>query len=199
MLLINCGITRVVCERKYHQGAESEAMFRTACVELVYKHEEVQRYPGQKPTVHIAIPPDQLELLQEEMAIPLVQGIQQRADLADLLGGKLADHGKGFLAVDVLVRHVGQQADVLFGPYLCRIGLGLGRVDPTHTLQGLIQEFRGVALVIDPGTQNERPEDQSCDGCVVEGRHRLNSSRCAGTGVITKNIDTAIIVGIQGC
>ena len=27
MLIINCGITRVVCERKYHAGAESEAMF----------------------------------------------------------------------------------------------------------------------------------------------------------------------------
>jgi dCMP deaminase len=45
MLLINCGIKRVVCERKYHQGAESEKMFRTAGVELVYKYEDVQQYP----------------------------------------------------------------------------------------------------------------------------------------------------------
>lgn len=46
MLLINCGIKRVVCERKYHQGAESEKMFQTAGVEIVYKYEEVQQYPA---------------------------------------------------------------------------------------------------------------------------------------------------------
>ena len=28
MLIINCGITRVVCEKKYHAGAESEEMFK---------------------------------------------------------------------------------------------------------------------------------------------------------------------------
>ncbi|MGD8520335.1 MAG: cytidine/deoxycytidylate deaminase family protein [Desulfobacterales bacterium] len=44
MLLINCGIKRVVCERKYHQGAESEEMFATAGVELDYKFDEVQQY-----------------------------------------------------------------------------------------------------------------------------------------------------------
>ncbi len=48
MLIINCGIKRVVCERKYHAGAESEAMFKEADVELVYKHDEVQAYDGQK-------------------------------------------------------------------------------------------------------------------------------------------------------
>jgi dCMP deaminase len=46
MLLINCGIKRVVCERKYQRGAESERMFQTAGVELVYKYDEVQEYPG---------------------------------------------------------------------------------------------------------------------------------------------------------
>ena len=44
MLLINCGIKRVVCERKYHQGAESEEMFAAAEVELDYKFDEVQQY-----------------------------------------------------------------------------------------------------------------------------------------------------------
>ena len=44
MLLINCGIKRVVCERKYHQGAESEEMFAAAGVELDYKFDEVQQY-----------------------------------------------------------------------------------------------------------------------------------------------------------
>ncbi len=44
MLLINCGITRVVCERKYHQGEESEKMFEEAGIEIVYKYNEPQQY-----------------------------------------------------------------------------------------------------------------------------------------------------------
>jgi dCMP deaminase len=44
MLIINCGITRVVCERKYHAGAESEEMFKEAEIELNYKFDEVQQY-----------------------------------------------------------------------------------------------------------------------------------------------------------
>jgi dCMP deaminase len=46
MLLINCGIARVVCERRYHDGAESEQMLRQAGIELDYKYDEVQEYPG---------------------------------------------------------------------------------------------------------------------------------------------------------
>ena len=48
MLIINCGIVRVVCERRYHDGAESEEMFRQVGIELVYKYDEVQQYEGQK-------------------------------------------------------------------------------------------------------------------------------------------------------
>lgn len=44
MLIINCGIERVVCERKYHAGRESEAMFAEAGVRLEYFHDEVQVY-----------------------------------------------------------------------------------------------------------------------------------------------------------
>ena len=44
MLIINCGIVRVVCERRYHDGAESEAMFRQGGVQLEYIHDEVQKY-----------------------------------------------------------------------------------------------------------------------------------------------------------
>ena len=47
MLLINCGIQRVVCEKKYHAGIESEEMFEKAGVALVYKHDEVLRYKNQ--------------------------------------------------------------------------------------------------------------------------------------------------------
>lgn len=47
MLLINCGIVRVVCERRYHAAAESEELFRQAGIALEYKHEEVQQYENQ--------------------------------------------------------------------------------------------------------------------------------------------------------
>ena len=44
MLIINCGIVRVVCERKYHAGAESEAMFAQAGISLEFMSEELQKY-----------------------------------------------------------------------------------------------------------------------------------------------------------
>ena len=44
MLIINCGIKRVVCEKKYHAGAESEEMFDKAGVSLEFFSEEVLRY-----------------------------------------------------------------------------------------------------------------------------------------------------------
>ena len=47
MLIINCGINRVVCERKYHAGAESEELFRQAGVTLQYKYDEVLEYDNQ--------------------------------------------------------------------------------------------------------------------------------------------------------
>lgn len=47
MLIINCGIARVVCEKKYHAGAESEDMFRRAGVDLEFFEEEVERYENQ--------------------------------------------------------------------------------------------------------------------------------------------------------
>ena len=47
MLIINCGIRRVVCERKYHAGRESELMFGEAGVEISYKYDEIQEYQSQ--------------------------------------------------------------------------------------------------------------------------------------------------------
>ena len=47
MLLINCGISRVVCERKYHAGEESEELFDKAGIELQYKFDELQKYDDQ--------------------------------------------------------------------------------------------------------------------------------------------------------
>ena len=44
MLIINCGIKRVVCERKYHEGESSEKMFKEVGIEIVYKHNEHQQY-----------------------------------------------------------------------------------------------------------------------------------------------------------
>ncbi len=44
MLIINCGIKRVICERKYHVGTESEEMFRMAGIEISFVHDEIQQY-----------------------------------------------------------------------------------------------------------------------------------------------------------
>ncbi|MEI6885659.1 MAG: cytidine/deoxycytidylate deaminase family protein [Bacteroidota bacterium] len=48
MLIINCGIVRVVCERKYHEGRESEEMFSESGVSLEYVYNEVQEYKNQQ-------------------------------------------------------------------------------------------------------------------------------------------------------
>jgi len=47
MLLINCGIRRVVCERKYHAGAESEELFRLAGIAIEYRSDDVEAYANQ--------------------------------------------------------------------------------------------------------------------------------------------------------
>lgn len=47
MLIINCGITRVVCERKYHAGSESEEMFKQAGIQLEFVFDEIQKYDKQ--------------------------------------------------------------------------------------------------------------------------------------------------------
>jgi dCMP deaminase len=44
MLWINCGIKKVVCERKYQLAEESEQLLAEAGIELVYKYDERQEY-----------------------------------------------------------------------------------------------------------------------------------------------------------
>ena len=48
MLIINCGIKKVVCEYHYHAGQESEAMFKEAGISLTYVKEEVMIYRDQE-------------------------------------------------------------------------------------------------------------------------------------------------------
>lgn len=47
MLIISCGIKRVVCEKKYHAGTESEIMFKKAGIELNYFDATVEKYEKQ--------------------------------------------------------------------------------------------------------------------------------------------------------
>jgi len=48
MLIVNCGITRVmVCGFRYHSGQESEAMFADAAILLDYANVEELRYERQ--------------------------------------------------------------------------------------------------------------------------------------------------------
>jgi uracil-DNA glycosylase len=50
MLIINCGIKKVFCERKYHAGEESEDLLRKAGIHLEYKYREVQQYENETST-----------------------------------------------------------------------------------------------------------------------------------------------------
>ena len=47
MLIINCGIKRVVCEKKYHRGTESEQMFKDARIVLEFFEDEFVKYDNQ--------------------------------------------------------------------------------------------------------------------------------------------------------
>jgi len=47
MLIINCGIVRVVCENRYHSADESEDMFKQAGIQLDYVSEEILKYTKQ--------------------------------------------------------------------------------------------------------------------------------------------------------
>jgi dCMP deaminase len=47
MLIINCGIVSVICEWKYHTGAETEQMFKDAGIHLEYINNEILQYDKQ--------------------------------------------------------------------------------------------------------------------------------------------------------
>ena len=44
MLMIDCGIKRVLAERRHQTADDSEAMFKEAGIPLEYKYDEVQKY-----------------------------------------------------------------------------------------------------------------------------------------------------------
>jgi dCMP deaminase len=46
-LIINSGIKRVVCAKRYHAGKETEDLFKTAGIELVTFNQEVDKYKNQ--------------------------------------------------------------------------------------------------------------------------------------------------------
>jgi dCMP deaminase len=48
MLIINCGIERVVCQHRYHAGSESEEMFLQAGVRIDFVNHDVLDYENQK-------------------------------------------------------------------------------------------------------------------------------------------------------
>lgn len=48
MFIIACDIKRVVCERRYRTGFETEVMFAQVGCELDYKFDEIQKYAGEK-------------------------------------------------------------------------------------------------------------------------------------------------------
>lgn len=47
MLIINCGIKKVICEKKYHAGEESEKMFEDAGIEIEFFNQSIEEYKNQ--------------------------------------------------------------------------------------------------------------------------------------------------------
>lgn len=50
-MIVNAGIKRVVCEKRYHTGAEAEEMFRQVGIELNYFDEKLEEYTNQSGMV----------------------------------------------------------------------------------------------------------------------------------------------------
>ncbi|MDO8499044.1 MAG: cytidine/deoxycytidylate deaminase family protein [bacterium] len=46
-MIANAGIKRIVCEKKYHAGSDSEEVFRVAGIEIVFLNEAVEKYDKQ--------------------------------------------------------------------------------------------------------------------------------------------------------
>jgi dCMP deaminase len=47
MIIINAGIKRVVCEKRYHADADTIELFKQAGVELSIMNDEVEKYDQQ--------------------------------------------------------------------------------------------------------------------------------------------------------
>lgn len=47
-MVINSGIKRVVCERRYRDGQEAGRLFKKCGIELVHLKDELQKYAGEK-------------------------------------------------------------------------------------------------------------------------------------------------------
>jgi len=46
-MIINAGIKRVVCKKKYHAGKETEEMFKTVGIKLEFMNNEIEHYDNQ--------------------------------------------------------------------------------------------------------------------------------------------------------
>jgi dCMP deaminase len=47
MMIINAGIKRVVCAKRYHADVDTIEMFKQAAIELTIVNEEVEKYDKQ--------------------------------------------------------------------------------------------------------------------------------------------------------
>jgi dCMP deaminase len=47
-MIVNCGIKRVVCQRRYHDSKVSEDLFKKCGIQLEHMFDEVQQYTNQK-------------------------------------------------------------------------------------------------------------------------------------------------------
>ena len=47
MMIINAGIKRVVCDKRYHADADTIEMFKQACIDLTIMNNEFEKYDKQ--------------------------------------------------------------------------------------------------------------------------------------------------------
>lgn len=102
MLIISCGVARIVCERKYHVWEESHTLLDAAGVSIEYVHNEIQTYTAE----------DDKKMTVTDK-VPAISG----ASYCDRCGEVVADNDAGFSpGLAGMWHHCGGQWQVGIGP-----------------------------------------------------------------------------------
>lgn len=76
-MIINCGIKRVVCQKRYHDGREAERLFGRAGVALVHFDESEEQYAQKKPEVKEPEEQKELPKVNEDTMRPIADDIEE--------------------------------------------------------------------------------------------------------------------------
>lgn len=83
-IIINCGIKRVVCQKRYHDGAEAERLFARAGVALMHQDEEEEKYSNktvtEKKPENQELPPELAREALDAIALSGEEGLRPIAE-----------------------------------------------------------------------------------------------------------------------